>query len=427
MSTLDPQPDSRPVSQSVSQPVPAEVREARGYLLRVAEPPARALVRFVDEVGPVLAAAWVRAGEVPERVRAETESRRHLDRTEAYFAEAAKVGARLVVPEDDEWPDWQFTGLSAGLSTAGLGTAPNNASAGGATGDGSPENRPDNRYAGQPLALWVRGPARRDEVAGRAVAVIGARAASAYGEQVAAEFGYGLAQAGWAIVSGAAYGIDGCAHRGALAAHGRTLAVLGCGVDICYPAGHELLLRKIAETGAVVSEYPPGTPPARHRFLVRNRLISGFSDGVVVVEAGRRSGARNTAATAAAQGRLVMAVPGPVSSAMSVGCHELLRNGDACLVSSVAEVIETIGRIGADLTDPPPVEKRATDGLDAQSLRVHEALEGGRALSAERIAVVSGLPIGRVRALLPGLERAGLAERRETGWRLSGPGGGAHR
>lgn len=374
----------------------SDVVNARAYLLRVAEPPAPALARFVTQLGPVQAADRVRRGDVPERVRAETEARRQLDQVEADLALAGEVGARLVVPEDDEWPAWQFTALDT------------------AEGGG-------HRYTGQPLALWVRGSTRLDELADRSVAVIGARAATAYGEHVAAEFAHGLAIAGHAVVSGAAYGIDGAAHRGALAGSGRTLAVLGCGVDVGYPAGHGALLKKIAELGAVVSEYPPGTPPARHRFLVRNRLIAGFSDGVVVVEAGRRSGTRNTAATAAALGRLVMAVPGPITSAMSIGCHELLRIGEACLVGSVEEVIETIGRIGVDLAEPPPAEKRATDSLDPQSLRVHEALDGGRALSAEQIAVSSGLPLGRVRALLPGLELGGFTARCEAGWRRAEP------
>ncbi|HWE87828.1 MAG TPA: DNA-processing protein DprA [Pseudonocardiaceae bacterium] len=392
-------PAARPAQPAGSaQPEVRQVTEAqrlaRAYLLRVAEPPAPALVRFVARHGPVVAAEQVRSGDVPDAVRAETEARRHLDQAEQDLAEADAAGARLVVPEDAEWPAWQFTALEA-------------AENGG------------HRYAGEPLALWVRGSARLDDAADRAVAVVGARAATAYGEHVAAEFGHGIALAGHSVVSGAAYGIDGAAHRGALAAGGKTVAVLGCGVDVGYPAGHSALLRKIAESGAVVSEYAPGTPPARHRFLVRNRLIAGLSEGVVVVEAGRRSGARNTAATAAALGRLVMAVPGPITSAMSVGCHQLLRTGDACVVGSVEEVIETVGRIGVDLAEPPPAEVRATDGLDDQSLRVHEALGAGRALSADQIAVASGVPLGRVRALLTGLELAGFTARCEAGWRLA--------
>src|SRR5256714_1313699 len=155
--------------------------------------------------------------------------------------------------------------------------------------------------------------------------------------RLVAEPGPGVApprgRRGESVFSGAAYGIDGAAHRGALAASGVTVAVLGCAVDAGYPAGHAALLKRIAGSGgAVVSEYPPGTPPARHRFLVRNRLIAALAAGTVVVEAGRRSGSRNTAATTSALGRPLMAVPGPVTSAMSVGCHDLLRTAGATAV-----------------------------------------------------------------------------------------------
>ncbi len=228
--------------------------------------------------------------------------------------------------------------------------------------------------------------------------------------------------AGVTVVSGAAYGIDGAAHRGALNADGPTIAVLGCGVDQPYPAGHGRLLDRIAESGLVVGEYPPGTHPARHRFLVRNRLIAALAAGVVVVEAGRRSGTRNTAATAAALGRLVMAVPGPVNSAMSVGCHDLLRTTETHLVTTAAEVAEAVGRVGVDLSPRPESnDTRETDGLDDRSLRVHEALSRRTDMSAEQLAVRSGVPLDRVRAILPALELTNLAERSETGWRRRPP------
>jgi DNA processing protein len=370
-----------------------DVLLARAYLLRVAEPPAPHLSRFVAEHGPVVAADLIRSGTVPGPVGEETAARRDLRLAEQDLAAAETVGARLLVPEDPGWPEWPFVALDV------------------ARARGVP-------WAGRPLALWVRGSVVLADCAERAVAVVGARSATAYGEHVAAEFGHGLAMAGVTVVSGAAYGVDGAAHRGALAAGGPTVAVLGCGVDKPYPAGHASLLDRIAESGLVVSEYPPGTPPARHRFLVRNRLIAALAGGVVVVEAGRRSGTRNTAATAAGLGRLVMAVPGPVGSAMSVGCHELLRTGEASLVTTAAEVAESVGRIGVDLV-PPAVddEARETDGLDERALRVHEALDRRAGMSAEQIAVRSGVPQDRVRAVLPALELTGLAERCESGWR----------
>jgi len=369
-----------------------ELRLARAYLVRVAEPPASGLACLVAEHGPVAVARMVRDRRVPAAVAAETEARREVDRVEADLATAAELGARLVIPEDEEWPHWPFTALD---QAAARGV----------------------KAMVAPLALWVRGPGRLDELTDRAVAVVGARAATAYGEHVACELGYGLADRGQTVVSGAAYGIDGAAHRGALAADGDTVAVLGCGVDVRYPSGHGELLRRIAEYGAVVSEYPPGTPPARHRFLVRNRLIAGLSQGTVIVEAGVRSGARNTASTTAVLGRVVMAVPGPVTSAGSVGCHELLRSQQAVLVTNVQEVIESIGRIGADLATAEDRPVRPTDGLDPAELRVHEALLPRAGRPSEWVARESGVPLDRVRSVLPRLEQVGLAERCESGWR----------
>jgi len=376
----------------------AEERLARAYLLRVAEPPAARLAAFVTLHGAVEAAERVRAGAVPDAVAQETSARKEGYRPEQDLAEADRIGARLVVPEDDEWPAWPL--LSLDVAT-----------------------RRGVRGMGAPLGLWVRGPARLDEMTSRALAIVGARAATAYGEHMAAELGHGLASRGMTVFSGAAYGIDGAAHRGALAATGLTAAVLGCGLDAGYPAGHIALLGRIAEYGAVISEYPPGAPPARHRFLVRNRLIAALTGGTLVVEAGRRSGARNTATTAGTLGKVVMAVPGPAGSAMSAGCHDMIRLAVATLVTSVAEVLDTAGPIGEDVGAEVGTERRVTDGLRGEALRVHESLglRGGR--SVEHVVAESGVPAGRVRALLPELEFDGLVERCETGWRRVRPGG----
>jgi DNA processing protein len=371
---------------------------AAAYLLRVAEPPALAVRELVAEHGVVMAAELVRDGEVPRPAADETEARRHLDLAAADLAEAAAAGARLVTPAEQEWPAWPLTAL-ASAAARGLD------------------------WAVPPLGLWVRGKRPLAELLSPAVAVVGARAATGYGEHVAGEFGYGLADAGYTVVSGAAYGVDAAAHRGALAADGPTVAVLACGVDVAYPSGHAELLRLIAETGAVLSEYPPGTPPGRHRFLVRNRLIASLGEGTVVVEAGRRSGARNTAATAGAIGRVVMAVPGPVSSAMSVGCHELLRSGHACVVTTAAEVAESVGRFGTDLVAEQNGERRDTDQLDGEAMRVYEALGTSAARDVDRVAVESGVALPRLRALLPALELSGLAVRSDAGWRRGRAGG----
>ncbi|MPZ80492.1 MAG: DNA-protecting protein DprA [Actinophytocola sp.] len=360
--------------------------------MRVAEPPATALLGFVDTVGPVAAAARVRAAEVSSAVLAETSSRRHLDLAESDLADAAHLGARLVIPEDEEWPGWQLLCLSAASDRG-------------------------QRWAGSALGLWARGTASMADMFDRAVSVVGARSATSYGEHVATEVGYGLAAAGMTVVSGAAYGIDGSAHRGALSADGVTVAVLGCGVDHAYPAGHTTLLDRIADRGLVLSEYPPGTTPAKYRFLVRNRLIAALSSGTVVVEAGVRSGARNTATTAAGLGKVVLAVPGPITSAMSVGCHDLLRTGGALLAGSVAEILEAVGPVGEHLVDRPDGPRRHTDGLGEAALRVYEALHRRAARSTAQVAVESGVSLDRVRALLPELELTGLAERCEEGWR----------
>ncbi|MFD4192569.1 DNA-processing protein DprA [Amycolatopsis thermoflava] len=377
--------------EPVSDKLDAE-RLARSYLVRVAEPPAPAVVDFVAQHGPVAAAEAIRAGDCPNRVRDETEARRTHDHAQRDLDEGARLGMRLLIPEDDEWPGWPLLSLQLAASRGVQGVAP-------------------------PLALWVRGQVRFDEATEQAVAIVGARAATGYGEHVAGDFAAALAGQGISVFSGAAYGVDGAAHRGTLFVGGTTVALLGCGLDAGYPAGHVVLLDKIAEHGGlVVSEYPPGTPPARHRFLVRNRLIAALSEGTIVVEAGRRSGARNTATTAGALGKVVMAVPGPVTSALSIGCHELIRESGATLVASVDDVIETVGRPGT----PRPEKvrsKRPTDGLGPDALRVHEALDRREGKSAEQIATEAGVPVARVRALLPALELDEFAVRCESGWR----------
>lgn len=372
--------------------VAEEVVRARAYLSRVAEPPASALAGLVAAVGPVAAAARVRTGEVPDAVAAETAARRAVDHSAADLAAARAVGARLLVPEDPAWPHWAFIALAhAGVATL----AP-------------------------PLALWVRGSAPLDAVSERAVAVVGARAATGYGTHLAGEFAAGLTAGGATVVSGAAIGIDGAAHRGALAADGVTLAVLACGVDRPYPAVHATLLDRIAASGLVLSEYPPGSVPARHRFLVRNRLIAALGAGTLVVEAGLRSGAHRTAADARALGRPVMAVPGPVTSGPSSGCHHLIRHG-AELVTRPEEVLEAVGRLGLDLAADPATPTRLTDALDGALALVHDALPSRGARDPRWLAREAGVPPDAVRGALTELERRGLARRCDGLWRLARP------
>lgn len=370
----------------------ASQARAWAYLSRVAEAPCAALAELVRLVGPVEAAERVRRGEVCAGLAQRTEARREIDRAAEDLDVLQRRGGRLVTPADEEWPGLAFTAF-----------------AGAAVRD-----KPDGRA---PLALWVIGPTRLDEVVRRAGAIVGTRAATGYGQHVAAELSAGLAEHGVAVVSGGAYGVDGAAHRAALAAEGMTLAVLAGGVDVLYPAGHSALLHRIARGGLLVSEYPPGVRPARHRFLTRNRLVAALSGATVVVEAGVRSGAASTAAWARGLGRVVAAVPGPVTSAASVGCHLLIRDG-AELVTRADEVVELIGRAG-EFADEPDRPAGLLDGLSDSELRVYEALPARGATTPDEIAVASGLPAAGVLGPLAMLEIAGLVERDEGTWRLA--------
>lgn len=372
-----------------------EVLRARSYLSVVAEPPAPALAGLVAERGPLRAVEAILRRRAPREVRAEVEARIEVACGDTALRAAEDSGARLVIPEQPEWPAEAFADLCGARSVELPGMA-------------------------EPLALWVRGSADLAAMTRYAVSVVGARAASGYGEHVAAEFGHGLAAAGYAVISGAAYGIDGAGHRGALAAGGRTVAFLACGVDRDYPAGHSRLLQAIAQQGAVVSEYPPGTEPRKHRFLVRNRLIAAMGKATVVVEAGKRSGAANTAKTADALGRPVLALPGPVTAQNSVGCHTMIRSGQAVLVTRTEEVVEALNPLGSRPADEIVARDRPTDRLSADAHRLHDSLVGLDVASDVELAGDCGLPIGRVRALLPELELGGFAKRGEAGWSAVG-------
>ena len=197
----------------------------------------------------------------------------------------------------------------------------------------------DDLGAARPYALWVRGAADLRASCEKSLAVAGARAATAYGKHAATCIAADLAGRGWAIVSGGAYGIDAAAHHGALTAGGVTIAVLACGPDVPYPRAHAGLLADIAVRGAVVSEYPPGRQPSRRRFLARNRIIAALARGTVIIEAAERSGTLATARHASDLARPLMAVPGPVTSAMSAGCNALIRDQRAACVTSAADII----------------------------------------------------------------------------------------
>lgn len=367
-------------------------RQAWAYLSRVVEGPTAALHALLAEHGPERTAALVRAREVPEGLRRSTEARHHLDTAEADLARVGALGGRLITPEDEEWPAWKLLPMATTVPAPG-------------------------RVPVLPVALWARGPARLDEVTERAVSVVGTRDVSGYGEHVTAELCHDLAADGWTVVSGAAYGVDGAAHRAALTAGGATVAVLGCGIDRAYPSGHAALLARIAEVGLVVGEHPPGTPAAGYRFLARNRLVAGLGDGVVVVEAGWRSGARSTARWARELARPAMAVPGPVTSLGSTGCHQMIRTGEAELVTTAAEIVERVGRVG-ELAAVGTSAPRPLDGVDPALLPVLEALPRRGSASPRQISESSGVPLDAVRAALPELELDRHVVRTEDGWAL---------
>jgi DNA processing protein len=366
-------------------------RRAWAYLSRVAEPPCRDLAALAARVGPVEAAERVRRGAVPAELARHTEARRDIDCAAEDLERLDRLGGRLLTPEDQEWPTLAFTAFK-GVDL---------------------RRHPDGVA---PLALWALGGAPADQVAFRAAAVVGTRAATAYGEHVAADLSEGLCERGIAVVSGGAFGIDGAAHRAALAADGCTVAVLAGGPDVPYPAGHSALLHRIHTAGLLVSEYPPGIRPARHRFLVRNRLVAALSGATVVVEAGLRSGAANTAAWARALGRVVCAVPGPVTSSASAGCHALIRGG-AELVTRAEEIVEIVGRTG-ELADEQEHPSSALDDLTDIGKRVYDALPARGVRSADELSVEAGLPVAQLQGQLTLLELAGLAVRDDGRWRV---------
>lgn len=310
------------------------------------------------------------------------------------LAAAERHGARVITPSDAEWPP-------------ALGDLDRATYRGGVI------------PGGQPLLLWVRGPLSLRAATERSVAVVGARAATGYGQHMAGELAFGLAEAGWTVASGAAYGIDAAAHRGALAAGGATLAVLAGGLDVPYPAGHRALLARLAEEGLLVSELACGSAPTRVRFLTRNRLIAALSRGTVVVEAGLRSGARNTLAHARALGRSRMVVPGPVTSALSAGAHlELRSDPEARLVTGAAEVLEEVGSVG-ELAPWPRAPGRARDGLDLSAARLLDAVPVRQPAGPASIAAAAGLTLGAALPVLGRLVAEGWVEQGPRGFRVA--------
>lgn len=312
------------------------------------------------------------------------------ERLELCTARAARTGMRWIGPGDREWP--------------------------GRLGD-LDHVEPLHGSTGTPLGLWVRGGGHLAALADESVAIVGARDCTTYGAECASDLGADLTDAGWTVVSGAAYGIDACAHRGALAMGKPTIAVLACGADVDYPRSHSSLLDRIAEDGLVVSEQPPGQTPMKRHFLSRNRIIAALSVGTVVVEAALRSGSLNTLHRADQLGRVTMALPGPVTSTASGGAHAAVRDGRAVLVTSGKDVLEELGGLGAE-ESAEPVALTELDRLPLAARTTLDGLDWRTARGLTEIAVEARLSAREVRSALALLERRALAARKGAGWVL---------
>lgn len=370
----------------------ANDRLARVALSHLVEPGDPRVMRALIELGPQGLLQELRDHVARQGVAAEASTRfADLDPVAA-LAEAESQGVRFVVPGDIEWPHG-FDDLAVRDPVSGKG--------------------------GAPVGVWVRGTGRLNELLPGSIAIVGARSATTYGDSVARSIAHEVSVAERVVVSGAAYGIDRSAHAGALSSQLPTIAVLACGADRHYPAAHRDLIDVIADTGgAVVSEVPPGWSPTKLRFLARNRLIAAMTGGAVVVEAAHRSGALNTANWSARLGRVLMGVPGPVTSAQSEGVHELIRSGQAALVTSGADVLELLAPVGESARPRPRGAERPEDALSGAERRVLDALPVVDGATVESIARTAGVGPSSVSAQLVRLGEAGLAETDGRVWRL---------
>ena len=360
-------------------------RLARAALTRVGEPGDETMNRWLGRYGAVETVQALRTdSRLPGVSAARWAGLRQRTRAlnpEADLETVGRQGGRFVCPGDTEWP-----------------------------------SQLDDLGDGRPVGLWVRGRASLRFWALRSVAIVGARACTDYGAHVASTLGSGLATRGWTVVSGAAYGVDGAAHNGALVVDGATVAVLACGVDVAYPPGNGTLIRRIAEHGLLVAELPPGDHPTRSRFVLRNRVIAALTRGTVVIEAELRSGSLVTARRALALGRPTMGVPGPVTSGLSAGVHQLLR-GEGIVVTDAAEVIELVGSIGelAPERRGPMVPR---DLLAPEAACVLEALPARGALGTAAVAHAAALTDDRALVRLQELQSLGFVERNSDYWQL---------
>lgn len=378
------------VPGGVASPPEGSERLARVALSVLSEPGDPRLGRLVAALGPTVVHDRLLADLDLEGLRSQTAARLAGLKPREILDRAAALGIRFVMPGDPEWP----------FGADDLATV-----------------EPVNGLTGAPLGLWVKGPGDLRALCRRSVAVVGSRSATSYGGSVAGDLAAGVAGQGMTVVSGAAFGIDRAGHRGALAVRGPTVAVLACGVDRAYPAAHKQLLDLIGEVGSVVSELAPGCAPSRVRFLARNRLIAALSQGTVVVEAAVRSGALNTANWAGRLNRVVMGVPGPVTSAPSEGVHELIRTGAAQLVTRGEHVLELLGPAGSFLSPRPTAPSTAWDRLPLHEQRVLEAVPLVASAPTTSVARTAGVSVAAATTSLIRLREAGWVSAAEGRWR----------
>lgn len=335
---------------------------------------ARIMLTLASEPGDRAVGAQVRrwgAEQAWQRLQLESTAARNLPSRAAddQLRRAAAFGARCVIPGDAQWP-----------------------------------SQLDDLQEAAPLLLWVRGVEVRTALL-RSVAIVGARACSRYGREQAELLATDLALRGWTVVSGGAFGIDAAAHHGALAVGGTTVVVSAAGIDQVYPRAHDNLFLRVESSGAVISEYPLGSPPLKHRFLARNRIIAALTRGTVIVEAAMRSGARGTASAATALNRHVMAFPGPASSDLSTGCHRLIRDGEAVLVTHAGDCLELLTPLAGEPDEPESPAKEVLSLLAARGPLLEPAITSALKGAPEEVAV-----------RLSSMEGAGILQRQPRGW-----------
>lgn len=356
-----------------------DTQEALSVLAHVVEPADARVAELVERHGPQDVVDRIASGRLALRTCAVLRERlRRLDLAAAHAA-AERMGARVVVRGAPQWP-----------------------------------TQLDDLGPTRPFALWVLGAADLRLALARSIAVVGSRASTPYGEQVARQWCSTFAERGASVVSGGAFGIDAAAHRATLACEGMTVCVLAGGVDVAYPPAHEGLISRIADEGLVVSESPLGESPRRHRFLSRNRLIAALTGATVIVEAAVRSGTSITAKHALELNRPLFAVPGPVTSPASAGCHDLIASGAAALADDPGAVLGILPGI-ARAASAEPMRLPLDDLTDVQ-YRVVDAVPSRGSLPAEELAVRAGVPVHLVVAALGQLLALGLLRRTPEGW-----------